>query len=255
MRRLLESPEEVGGVFATLSDPAVVEMLALAGFGFALIDLEHTAIELGVLANHVRAAKQHGLATLVRVADESPKTILRVLETGADGVLVPHVETAEDARAAVEAVRYPPLGHRGFYDGTPAAQYFAHGYATYRELADAANAAVVLGVLIEDGAGVENCAEIAATPGVDLVVVGPADLGFSTGRTTAGDPVLAEAIDRVRAAARDAGVAFCAPTNHPLYGMSAADLRALGDRIFLAGSDCGALMAGLRSTWRELQPA
>jgi 2-keto-3-deoxy-L-rhamnonate aldolase RhmA len=253
LRELIASGDSACGVFATLTDPAVLEIIALSGADFALVDLEHAPIGLETLTNHVRAARSHHLATLVRVEDCDPKGILRVLETGADGILVPHVDSVETALEAIEAVRYPPLGHRGFYDGTAAANYFAHGFESYGALASEANRSVVLGLLIEDESGVESCGEFVGLPGVDIIFVGPADLGFSLGCSdTPKAPLLISAVDRVRRACRSANVAFCAPAGHPLYGLTAAELLELGDRFVLGGSDVGCMLSGLRAAVAQM---
>jgi 4-hydroxy-2-oxoheptanedioate aldolase len=248
LRERLDSTDHACGVFVSLEDPAVVELAALAGFDFALVDLEHTTFGLATLAGHVRAAKAHAMGVLVRVPDDDAKFILRVLETGADGILVPHVCDRRSAEAAVDAVRYPPIGHRGFYDGTAAAGYFSHGFPDYSGLADHMNRTVVLVCLIEDRAGVEHCEEIVATPGVDAVIVGPADLSLSLGHgDVAEHPTVVDAIERVRSAARQAGVGFGGPVGHPMYKRSATELRAAGDCMLLMSSDCGLLMSALRT--------
>ena len=95
------------------ADPAVVEIIASAGFDGAFIDMEHSVFDLQTVGEMIRVADLCGITPVVRVPDENPKTILRVLDMGAQGIQVPHIAGAEGAKRAVEAGRYPPIGARG----------------------------------------------------------------------------------------------------------------------------------------------
>src|ERR1700682_1633027 len=130
LRELLDGDALICGGFTTLADPAIVEMVGLAGYDFTQLDLEHTSLSLERLEDCLRAARAHNLGTWVRVPSLDPKLILRVLSIGADGIMVPDTDSAEQARRAIAALRYPPLGERGFFGASRATDYGAHGFPT-----------------------------------------------------------------------------------------------------------------------------
>ena len=111
------------GTYVTFADPQIVEIIGLAGYDAAFIDMEHTDFDLRLVGEMIRAADLAGVTSIVRVPDNDEKLILRILDAGAEGIIVPHVDGLEGAKRAVEAVRYAPLGHRGGAGGTRAAGY------------------------------------------------------------------------------------------------------------------------------------
>lgn len=248
LRERMEAGEPVYGTFVTVTDAAMVELVALAGFDFAIIEMEHAGIGMETMQNHLRAALARGIGGLVRVPSNVEHEILRVLECGADGVFIPHVATREDAERAVHATRYAPSGGRGIYDNTRAGDFSAHGLGGYRAYTEKANRDVVLVLLIEDKEGVENAEAIAAVPGVDVIVLGPADLSYSLGHGgSIGHPAIGAAIKRVRAACKANGVRFCVPPEHVVYPIPTDELHAAGQTFFFRGSDVYAALEGLRS--------
>jgi 4-hydroxy-2-oxoheptanedioate aldolase len=252
----MDQRTSVVGLFVTLTDPTIVELVALAGFDFIVIELEHAVIGLETLQNHLRAAEAHGLAVLVRVPFHDHAQMLRVLDAGADGLLVPHVSSAALAREVAEAVRYPPLGHRGMGGGTRSARYGAHGLGGIKELTEALHANTELAVMIEDETGVQEIEKIVRTPGLDIVHVGPSDLSASLGLIgTRDDPVLATAIARVQAAVKDAGIRLGMPVDHGAYPRSAAQLRDQGAWLLTGGTDASVLLQGLRSASSSMLPS
>src|SRR6266446_5250415 len=106
-----------------IADPQIVEIIGLAGFDAAFIDMEHTAFDLHDVSLMVLAAERVGITPIVRTPGFDPAFILRLLDMGVQGIQVPHVGSAETARAAVKAVRYPPLGERGMAAGSRVAEY------------------------------------------------------------------------------------------------------------------------------------
>ena len=100
------------GAYVTLADPQIVEIIGLSGFDAAFIDMEHTDFDLPLISQMIRAADLAGVTSVIRVPDNDAKLILRLLDMGAEGIIVPHVAGIEGAQKAVDAVRYPPLGHR-----------------------------------------------------------------------------------------------------------------------------------------------
>jgi 4-hydroxy-2-oxoheptanedioate aldolase len=203
VKRRLQAGESLIGMLLGFNSPAFVELVALAGFDFVLIDCEHGPMDLESVEAMVRAAEAAGLTPLARVPHNEASVILRFLDVGVMGVLVPHVETAEDARRAVAAIKYPPEGERGLA-GVRANEYGAR--EPMAEYVRRANEETLFMALIESRKGVENAAAIAAVPGVDVVQIGPNDLSMSMGHYGRMDhPEVQAAIDQVIAAAQAAG--------------------------------------------------
>lgn len=178
----------IGTFLIELPTPASVRVLALAGFDYLVLDMEHSPIDFSSLEPLVLAAQVTGTPVLVRTWGEDAGLVGKVLDIGAHGVMVPHVESAERARAVVAQARYAPLGSRGF---SPLARYdaleqplHALGRSTY----------VVL--QIEGRKALEQVGRIAAVPGVDAVFVGPYDLALSLGVPPASAGVI-EAAERI----------------------------------------------------------
>ncbi|MFQ3318625.1 MAG: 2-keto-3-deoxy-L-rhamnonate aldolase RhmA [Natronomonas sp.] len=225
------------GTWTSLSDPAVGEIAGGADFDFVVVDTEHTPLGLETVADCLRAVEAGGADTLVRVPWNDPVRIKRLLDLGPDGLLVPMVDTAEAARDAVAAARYPPEGERGIA-AARAADYGRNFEAYVRE--EHRDCSVI--VQIESEVGVENAANIAAVDGIDGLFVGPADLSAALG-------VFAEwtnaeflaAIDSVLAAGDEAGV----PVG--TLGTTPDQIRALGSLGFdymVAGADFTHLVEG-----------
>lgn len=214
----------VGG----MPDPQIVEMIGLAGFDAAFIDMEHTTFDLHDVQAMVMAAERVGVTPIVRTPGFDPAFILRLLDMGVQGVQVPHVSDAATAREAVKAVRYPPQGERGMAAASRAADY---GKTRLLDHMAASNREITLACMIEDMAAVEHIDEIAAVEGVDLLAVGPSDLSRSLGVSGHPDhPRLVAAIDRVRAAVRNtnSGVRLAIPLAHAAFPRNAAQLKELG---------------------------
>jgi 2-keto-3-deoxy-L-rhamnonate aldolase RhmA len=172
------------------------------------------------------AAERVGITPIVRTPGFDPAFILRLLDMGVQGVQVPHVGDAATARAAVKAVRYPPLGERGMAAGSRA----EFGKIPLVEHTAQSNREILLACMIEDMAAVERIDEITAVEGVDLLAIGPSDLSRSLGVSGQPDhPRLVAAIDRVREAVKKgAGARLALPLNHAAFPRDAAQLKALG---------------------------
>ena len=173
-----------------------MEMCAAAGFDFAIIDSEHGSGDLAEIEHHIRAAESFGMPAMVRVGTSQPIEILRALDSGAVGIVVPHVRSKAEAKRVVEAAHYPPIGRRGLATTTRAGR---HAFRHVKEhLADAAENTLVI-VQIEDPEGVDNAAEIAAVPYIDMLFIGPTHLSLALGYPGDSDhPIIVEAIDQVR---------------------------------------------------------
>jgi 2-keto-3-deoxy-L-rhamnonate aldolase RhmA len=189
----VRSGEPLSAGWVSLGHPRVAEIVALAGYDFVIVDIEHTPMSLETLDDIVRAVEIRGVPVVVRVPWNDPVELKRVLDIGVAGVMVPMVETAEAAEAAVDAMTYPPEGMRGVA-GSRATSYGLE-FAEYMESADDDLVAILQ---IETVDGVENAASISAVDGVDSLFVGPSDLSASLGVTGDWeDAAVTEAIDRV----------------------------------------------------------
>lgn len=201
-RQRLSAGEVCIGASITFSDPLVSDALG-DSVDFLWIELEHSAMRPEALQGHFLAARNRGIPALVRVPGSDTPFIKPVLDTGADGIIVPQVRTADEARRVVNDCRYPPLGQRGYGPRVPS-NYGRDGGAAYIERA---NQAVFASVQIENREAVDCIDEIIAIPGLDSVVIGPWDLSASLG--VMGDvehPQVVAAIEMVIEKARGAGL-------------------------------------------------
>lgn len=208
------------------ADPAVIEIIALAGFDGAFIDMEHTVFDMQTVGEMIRVADLCDITPVVRVPDENQKTILRLLDMGAQGIQVPHIAGAEGARKAVEAVRYPPLGDRGGAGSSRAAGY---GSTPWVEHMRTSNEEILLIVMTEDKRGLAEIAEIAAVDGVDLIALGPTDISTALGMTDPADPKLRETFIELAAKVNAVGKAkVYIPVNHAACRFTPEDLIGMG---------------------------
>ncbi|MBI2873296.1 MAG: hypothetical protein HYY00_08935 [Chloroflexi bacterium] len=220
------------GMHAGFADPAIVEIIGLAGFDAAFIDMEHGPLDLGLVEEMGRAADLVGIVSLVRVPDNNPKTILRLLDAGIQGIYVPHIRNREDAVAAVNAARYAPLGERGMHAVTRASSY---GSVPVEKHIASSNEQVLLAVMVEDKEALEEIEGIGSVDGVDLVAVGPSDLSQALGVTDPTDPRLRSAVERIASTLKRIGKARLAfPLGHPAFPKGPSELQAMG----VAYSNC-----------------
>lgn len=200
LRESITSRTPVRGTFVGIPAPMAVEIVAGAGPDFVCIDCEHSPIGPETLVNMIRAADVCGVPALVRMPSADGPAIAAALDAGAAGILVPHVSDAATAARAVEAARYPGVGSRGAGPGR-AARYCRDipGYI------GRARQDTVVAVQIETLAAVDAVAEIVAVPGLDLVFIGPGDLGVDLRAATGRTETLDELMQTVVAAADAAG--------------------------------------------------
>jgi 4-hydroxy-2-oxoheptanedioate aldolase len=178
IRQKWAAGDAVSGPFVQLPAPGEVEIFALAGFDFAIIDLEHGTINFETAESMMRAAHTRGAAPFARVLANRPELIGAALNIGAAGILVPHVDTPDEARAVVHAARFGPQGARGLCPFVRSADYSAaKGPAYYAE----ANAAIITGILLEGRSAYEAIDEFLEIDGLDLVMIAPYDLSQSLG--------------------------------------------------------------------------
>jgi len=193
LKQKLLNNELTIGSWITIGHQAVIDILSHAGFDWLTIDMEHTAIDYNEAQILIAFIQSHNMSALVRVSKNEEVVIKRVMDAGADGVIVPMICSADDARKAVSYTKYPPEGLRGV--GLNRAQEYGFGFEKYK---DWVRDSSVLIAQIEHIDGVENIEEIINTPGVDGVIVGPYDLSGSLGIPGEyNDPRVIEALKKV----------------------------------------------------------
>ncbi|KNC20144.1 aldolase [Arthrobacter sp. RIT-PI-e] len=202
--RTIRAREKAVGYWAVLDAPVATERIGRLGYDYVALDAQHGLLGYsGVLAGLMAVDAGHTAVGMVRVEENSPVAIGKALDAGAVGVIVPLVDTAEDAAAAVAAAKYPPLGNRSY---GPMRSALRIGPVPAE-----ANAATLVFAMIETPDGLANVAEICATEGLDGIYVGPSDLTIAVGGKYPGDPdvqeAFGEALATVAAAAAAAGVA------------------------------------------------
>lgn len=202
LRAWRDGKSTIGG-WLSVGNPYTAEVMANLGFDWLCIDLQHGVIDYQDLTAMLPAISTTPTTPLVRVPWNEPYEIMKALDAGAYGVIVPMVNNRDEAERAASACRYPPDGMRSF-GPIRAALYGGRGYAKE------ANSEIACIVMIETAEGIDNLEAIVTTPGVDGVYIGPSDLALALGMAPVGDnddPRHAAVVERIRAACRAAGVA------------------------------------------------
>jgi len=238
--RVLDGEPTVG-LFVNLGSPVSAEIVARAGYDWALVDLEHGMTTEADLLAHLLAIQATPTAAVVRVVSAERMRVGRVLDLGADGVMIPRLESIEDVRETISWMRYPPAGIRGVAAGTRGAGYGTLAHPQLRTLNER-----VLGVFqVESPVAVAAADELAAVDGVDVLFVGPADLSHAMGIPgDFNDPAFTDALDRVARAAAACGKAAGMLVRD---ASEVAAYRARGYGFIGIGSDSGLLMQGART--------
>jgi 4-hydroxy-2-oxoheptanedioate aldolase len=229
--------------------PEVPAIAAAAGYDAVYVDLEHTSTSLETAGMLCASALGAGISALVRVSSQDPSLIARVLDCGAAGIIVPHVDSRAEAIAIVEAARFPPIGHRSIsgpnalsgYDPQPAP-----------ELTRVLESRTVVAVMIETPDAVQASDEIASVDGIDMVLIGPSDLTAELGIHGDYENVhFHNAVMSVAAACRDHGVAL------GIAGIKSVELLerfvGLGLRFISAGTDVGMMTEAATARARALR--
>lgn len=246
-RRRVLAGERLAGTFLNLGSPLTVELAGLAGFDWLLLDHEHGSGSDETVLHQLQAASGTPAVPIVRIAANDPARMKRVLDAGAHGVMIPYVSTAEEARAGVAGMRYPPRGQRGVARFNRAAGFGSH----FPEYLAHAHEFLVTMPQIETPEGVAQAEAIAAVDGVDVLFVGPLDLTTNLGISGQYDhPHFLTALAEVARAARNQGKAAGILASDPAH---VAPWRALGYSVMALGSDGGAVNAGLRAAASALR--
>lgn len=225
--------KQVIGCWLFSPNAMFMEIASRAGIDLILIDMEHGEVLLSDILALLRAGQGRGMAVLVRPPSHDAAILSKLADFGVDGVVVPKVNSGEEARAVALACRYPPKGSRGLATGSVRAS----GYGLNGNYRSHADASILVAVQIETTTAVENLAEIAGEEEVDMLFVGPNDLSGSMGYPGVTD----EASERISQVIAEAA-SFGKPIGTiPYSGRSAQDLRADEVTLVVAGSDVAAL--------------
>jgi 2-keto-3-deoxy-L-rhamnonate aldolase RhmA len=224
------------GVFIKTASHQVVELIGRAGLDFAIVDAEHAPFDLLTLDRMAVAARAWNLPLLVRPAGSDAAFVGQALDMGFSGIVAPHVDSAEAARALADAARFD-RGRRGFSPSTRAGGYGAPDARAYREGADRETS---LWCQIEDASALPRLDEIAAVEEIDCLFLGRADLALSLGVDSQSDPKVVDAVRATAEAGRRAGRTVGIFVGSP---QEIAPLAELGISVFVCGSDQSWLLA------------
>lgn len=222
LRQQLEGSGTLGNVFMTLPAPFLAERMGSAGVESITLDLQHGAIESADVLALVQAIRAGGATPLARLAWNRPELIMKALDYGIEGLICPMVDSAAETAAFVRAAKYPPVGNRSFGPFRASMLYAGDYFAD-------ANTETLCFAMIETAGAVEALDEIAATPGLDGLYLGPWDLSVSLGLAKQGDfsdPKLLDVFDRVQEQAARHGLFTGVFTTRP------EDARAMEARGF-----------------------
>ncbi len=228
LKRKLKSGQPSAGMWLRLTDPTIADMLGDLGFDWVMFDAEHVAYDVQTLQTLFMALKGSVTLPLVRVHINEPAYIKRMLDIGAGGVLVPQINSAAEAEAAVAACKYPPVGIRGTGPRRPSR--YGRQFTEYMATANDQN--IVL-LMLETAGALNELDQILALPGLDGLIIGPTDLSMSLGcQGDPSQPVVQAAISTIVAKARAAGIPF--GTGRPMddqfeWARRGAQLLAMGD--------------------------
>lgn len=255
-KKLLKEGKCILGTWAGLgfTDPTLIEIAGYAGFDFILIDMEHSSLDLQTIESMVRAGDAADITTIVRVPENNPKTILRILETGAQGIIIPHTRNREDVEKAINAIKYRPYGDRGIFSGSRAAQYSAVDFKRHMK---ESNEEILFMVMIEDDFAVEELKEILSVQGLDGIFIGPADLSRSLNALgEQNNPKVVKTIesifDTVRKSEIDMKIGI--PGYHSAFYHSTKELVDLGARMITASpADASLLMRAYKNQLNDMR--
>jgi len=238
LKERLRKGDNVLGCWSMLGNPAVVEILSLAGFDYLVLDQEHGLGDATSLASQLHAMSATPTVGVVRVPWNDHVYLKRVLDVGAEAVLIPSIDTAEEARAAVAACRYPPRGRRG----TASSSVRASSYGMASDYVATCAGNLLIACQIESATAVGNIDAILAVEGIDLVFIGPFDLSATVGQMgNLKHPEVAALIERAENAIRAAGRPM-GTVPHP--GCTWQDMFDRGYQFVNAGSDISRLRDG-----------
>lgn len=247
LKQRIKQGKQAVGTWVQMASAEAVEMAGKAGFDFVIIDTEHGYFGLDIAEGLVRAADATGIVPFIRVAEKNPTLIMKSLDMGARGIVVPGVSTQEDAEMAVRAAKYPPAGDRGACPYVRAAGHTAWDWAAYAKDSNENN---MVCLLVEGTEGVANFEKIITVPGVDVVILGPFDLSVSLG--VGGEvhhPLVEERLSSMCRLASKNGVALAGV----VFELQPSDIKAqlakwtgMGSSVAIVGGDKMFLASAMR---------
>jgi len=178
LKKMLKEQKSCIGTWSIIPSASAANIMASAGFDFVIIDMEHGPVSFETAENMVRALEGEGCTPLIRVPSNDAASILRALETGAHGVVVPHIETPEDAKAVIQATKYVPIGNRGVSVFTRSSGYYA---VNQQGRTDKENNQTMVVLLVEGIKGIKNLERIADIGNIDVIYIGTYDLSQALG--------------------------------------------------------------------------
>jgi 2-keto-3-deoxy-L-rhamnonate aldolase RhmA len=246
-RHRLKGREYVLGTFVKTPTTHATEMLGYLGFDFVVIDQEHAPLDLGVIDMMVLGARASNIAGIVRVNEPSDGNILSVLDCGAGGILVPHVDTPDKARHIAAACRYRG-GKRGFANTTRAGDFGEKSYADHMAASDSQVTCIAM---IEDLSALERIDAIAAVEGIDAFFIGRGDLTAALGAPSMTSPETHKVVAPIMEAARRAGmpVIMLSPDRADALAMAK-----LGATAFMVSSDHGFMRQAAKQALKDFAP-
>ncbi|MBV8165672.1 MAG: hypothetical protein JO021_02690 [Alphaproteobacteria bacterium] len=236
LKQRLAAGKKALGCWLHLNSPIATEMLSLCGYDFLLIDNEHGAASLSDSVALLQAMAGSPTTSMMRVPWNDPVYLKRALDAGVESVMIPAIETREQAEQAVRACRYPPRGFRGSAYQIVRGASYGIGASDYRETAHD-NLLIIL--QIESKRAVDNVEQIAAVDGVDMLLIGPNDLAGSVGKLgTIEDPEVMALVARTEAAAKKTGrklgsIAFAGRTPQQMFDHGYDLIVASTDMLFI----------------------
>ncbi len=238
----------VFGLACFTGAPGVVELAGRWDFDFVYLDLEHTPIGVGAeIERQILAARSVGLPALVRLTGANEVEIRKILEMGAEGVVIPHVRSKAEAELCVRAAKFPPLGRRGAEAAVRAAGFGGPGFA-WEDYVRRQNEETLVIPMAEDHEFLDDLDGILSVPGIDAINFGPLDWALSIGapiRYRLEEPRLVDAFERIEKAARAKGIGILSPVV-PATAEHLDDMLGRGVTMVICGNDMGLLNAGLK---------
>jgi 2-dehydro-3-deoxyglucarate aldolase/4-hydroxy-2-oxoheptanedioate aldolase len=241
--KLLAGGKVYGTSFGDRLDAELPIILAAAGIDFFFVDTEHSAVSYNQIKSICRSARGAGVVPLVRVTTNSSALIARALDIGAMGIIVPRINSVAEARAAVDAMKFPPIGNRGYGLGSIVTDLKG---ASAQEETLSANRETLVVLMIESQEGLDAVEEIAAVPAIDVLFIGPYDLSLSLGIIEQFEhPIFLKALEKIVKAGQNAGLAVGLQSGNMKL---LTRVREMGVRFLICGSDSSVLLEGYRKT-------
>lgn len=246
--KLINKEPVLGTMISEIGWPNLIRMLQVGGMEYVIIDNEHGPFDLSQLAGMIAIGNGIGMTVLVRVPSIDRGYITKVLDMGADGFLVPMVNTREEAELLVSYAKYAPIGKRGISTNRA---HTGYNPPPLKEYMEKANKRTILLVQIETAQAVANAEEIASVPGLDALIVGPSDLSSDLGDPgNLASPALREAVVKAVEAAKKHGISSGTVSSNADY---LHFCREAGMNLFCMSSELGMVVSGAKNVRKKFE--